>query len=98
MRTVVCSSNELREECRWCTLARGTEMSPPAHSPVHLFCSQVGAVLGELVAAGGADLKVVAVHIRTADANPDEIQVRPAGWRGRSWRAAGAACFCTAQA
>ena len=36
---------------------------------------QVGGVLGELVAAGGADLKVLAVHIRTADANPDEIQV-----------------------
>lgn len=32
-------------------------------------------MLGELVAAGGADLKVLAVHIRTADANPDEIQV-----------------------
>lgn len=35
---------------------------------------QVGAVLGELVAAGGADLKVLAMHIRTADANPDEVQ------------------------
>ena len=33
-------------------------------------------MLGELVAAGGADLKALAVHIRTADANPDEIQVR----------------------
>lgn len=41
--------------------------------------AQVGAVLGELVAAGGADLKVLAMHIRTADANPDEVQVRLAG-------------------
>lgn len=43
---------------------------------ISTHASQVGAVLGELVAAGGADLKVLAVHIRTADANPDEIQVR----------------------
>ncbi len=33
-------------------------------------------MLGELVAAGGADIKVLAEHIRTADANPDEIEVR----------------------
>lgn len=33
-------------------------------------------MLGELVAAGGADLKVLAEHVRTADANPDEIEVR----------------------
>jgi hypothetical protein len=42
---------------------------------------QVGSVLGDLVAAGGADLKALAQHIRTADANPDEIQVRSVcGW------------------
>ena len=37
--------------------------------------SQVGAVLGELVAAGAVGLKPVAEAIRTADANPEEIQV-----------------------
>lgn len=46
---------------------------------ISTHASQVGAVLGELVAAGGVDLKVLALHIRTADANPDEIQVRLAG-------------------
>lgn len=35
-------------------------------------------MLGGLVAGGGADLKVLAQHIRTADANPDEIEVRRA--------------------
>lgn len=46
---------------------------PPHPTP---NTQQVGAILGELAAAGGADLKTLAQHIRTADANPDEIQVR----------------------
>lgn len=49
--------------------------------PVPL-AAQVGAMLGELVAAGGADIKVIAEHIRMADANPDEIEVGGLGCVG----------------
>ena len=42
---------------------------------------QVGSILGELVAVGGVDLKVVAEHIRTADANPDDLQASPGSLR-----------------
>jgi hypothetical protein len=42
-----------------------------------LVLLQVGSMLGELVAVGGVDLKVVAEHIRTADANPDDLQASP---------------------
>lgn len=49
-----------------------------------LTCAaQMGEALGGLVAGGGADLAVIAEHIRTADANPDEIwEVRSWGWGG----------------
>ncbi len=39
-------------------------------------------MLGELVAGGCAGLAPLAAHIRTADANPDEIEVRALGGCG----------------